>query len=198
MVNYYGVFIKDMRQLRVPLDALLKKNIPFKWSPDCQDAFEKAKKVLASPLLLTHFDPSLELIVAADASDYGSGAVIMHRFADGTEKAISHARRNLTDAEKKYGQIEKEGLALVYAVRKFHRYLSGRHFTPLTNHISCFLLYSGARRAFPLTVQIDFCADPPYYAATTSQLSTARPITLDKQTLCRGLSQSKRHPRKMS
>ncbi|KAL6738862.1 hypothetical protein Aduo_012361 [Ancylostoma duodenale] len=148
MVNYYGVFIKDMRQLRAPLDALLKKNTPFKWSPDCQDAFEKAKKVLASPLLLTHFDPKLELIVAADASDYGIGAVIMHRFADGTEKAICHASRNLTDAEKKYGQIEKEGLALVYAVRKFHRYLLGRHFTLLTDHKPLLAIF-GSKKGLP-------------------------------------------------
>ncbi|EPB75657.1 hypothetical protein ANCCEY_05248 [Ancylostoma ceylanicum] len=134
MLNYYGVFIKDMRQLRAPLDALLKKNTPFKWSPDCQDAFEKAKRVLASPLLLTHFDPKLELIVAADASDYGIGAVVMHCFADGTEKTICSASRNSTDAEEKYGKIEKEGLALVYAVWKFHRYLLGRHLTLLTDH----------------------------------------------------------------
>ncbi|KAL6739958.1 hypothetical protein Aduo_013354 [Ancylostoma duodenale] len=116
-----------MRQLRAPLDALLKKNTPFKWSPDCQDAFEKAKKVLASPLLLTHFDPKLELIVAADASDYDIGAVIMHRFADGTEKAICHA---------------------IDAVRKFHRYLLGRHFTLLTDHKPLLAIF-GSKKGLP-------------------------------------------------
>ncbi|KAL6727140.1 hypothetical protein Aduo_009044 [Ancylostoma duodenale] len=115
MINYYGVFIPRMRQIRAPLDALLKKNVPFNWSEDCQKAFDKAKDVLASPLLLTHFDPNLELIVAADASEYGIGAVILHRFAEGTEKAIIHASRSLTATEKRYGQIEKEGLALVYS-----------------------------------------------------------------------------------
>ncbi|WKY12958.1 hypothetical protein Q1695_004069 [Nippostrongylus brasiliensis] len=134
MLNYYGAFIQDMRQLRAPMDALLKKDTPFRWSSECQNSFEKAKKILASPLLLTHYDPKLELIVAADASDYGVGAVLLHRFPDGTEKAVSHASRSLTDAEKKYGQIEKEGLALVFAVRKFHRYLFGRRFTLLTDH----------------------------------------------------------------
>ncbi|EPB69223.1 reverse transcriptase [Ancylostoma ceylanicum] len=148
MVNYYGVFITDMRQLRAPLNALLKKNTPFKWSSDCQHAFDKAKKVLASPLLLTHFDLKLELIVAADASDYGIRAVVMHRFADGTEKAICHASRNLTDAEKKYEQIEKEGLALVYAVRKFHRYLLGRHFTLLTDHKPLLAIF-GSKKGLP-------------------------------------------------
>ncbi|EYC10859.1 hypothetical protein Y032_0053g2333 [Ancylostoma ceylanicum] len=87
MINYFRAFIPQMRQVRSPLNALLKKNVPFNWSKDCQDAFDKAKEVLASPLLLTHFDLNLELVVAADASEYGIGAVILHRSADGTEKA---------------------------------------------------------------------------------------------------------------
>ncbi|PIO60823.1 integrase core domain protein [Teladorsagia circumcincta] len=148
MLNYYGTFIAEMRQLRASLDALLKKNAPFKWSQECQNAFERAKDILTSPLLLTHYDPKLDLIVAADASDYGIGAVILHRFADGSEKAISHASRSLTETEKKYGQIEKEGLALVYAVRKFHRYLLGRKFTLLTDHKPLVSIF-GSKKGLP-------------------------------------------------
>ncbi|KAK6761920.1 hypothetical protein RB195_022856 [Necator americanus] len=123
-----------MRQLRAPLDALLKKNVPFKWNEECEAAFNRAKEVLASDLLLTHFDSSLDIIVAADASDHGIGAVILHRMPDGTEKAIWHASRSLTAAERNYGQIEKEGLALIFAVRKFHRYIYGRRFKLITDH----------------------------------------------------------------
>ncbi|KIH69541.1 hypothetical protein ANCDUO_00105 [Ancylostoma duodenale] len=151
------------------------------------------------PYLDAHFDPKLELIVAADASDYGIGAVIMHRFADGTEKAICHASRNLTDAEKKYGQIEKDGLALVYAVRKFHRYFLGRHFTLLRDHKPLLAIF-GSKKGLPtysanrllrwslILRGYDFTIE---YRKTTN-------FGQAKQTLCRGLSQSKRHPRKMS
>ncbi|KIH57422.1 hypothetical protein ANCDUO_12390 [Ancylostoma duodenale] len=62
------------------------------------------------------------------------GAVILHKMPDGTEKAIYHASRSLTAAENNYGQIEKEGLALMFAVRKFHRYIYERRFKLLTDH----------------------------------------------------------------
>ena len=54
MVNYYGSFVAEMRSLRAPLDALLKKNATFRWTKDCEAAFNRAKEVLASDLLLTH------------------------------------------------------------------------------------------------------------------------------------------------
>ncbi|KAK6760950.1 hypothetical protein RB195_022139 [Necator americanus] len=118
--------VAEMRHLHALLDALLKKDVPFKWNEECEAAFNRVKKVLASDLLLTHFDPSPYIIVAADASDHGIGTVFLHRMPDGTEKAIWHANRSLTAAETNYGQIEKEGLALIFAVRKFHRYIYGR------------------------------------------------------------------------
>nr|CDJ92915.1 RNA-directed DNA polymerase (reverse transcriptase) domain containing protein [Haemonchus contortus] len=82
MISYYGSFVAEMRQIRAPLDELLKKNVPSRWTSKCDEAFKRAKEVLSSDLLLTHFDPSLEIIVAADASDYGIGAVILHKMPD--------------------------------------------------------------------------------------------------------------------
>ncbi|XP_055605895.1 uncharacterized protein K02A2.6-like [Uranotaenia lowii] len=62
-----------------------------------------------------HYNPKLEMIVAADASQYGIGAVLLHRFPDGSIKAVSHASRTLKSAEKYYSQGEKEGSALIFA-----------------------------------------------------------------------------------
>ncbi|KIH66176.1 reverse transcriptase [Ancylostoma duodenale] len=183
MINYYGAFILQMRQIRAPLDALLKKNAPFNWSEDCQKAFDKAKDVLASPLLLTHFGPNLELIVAADASEYGIGAVILHRFADGIEKAISHASRSLTATEKRYGQIENEGLALVYAVRKFHRYLFGRSFTLLTDHKPLVTIF-GNKKGLPTYTANRLLRWSLILQGYDSRLNTGRRQTSDKPMRC--------------
>ncbi|XGW25993.1 hypothetical protein V3C99_006978 [Haemonchus contortus] len=149
LLNYYGAFVEEMHQLRAPLDKLLKKDAHFNWSPECQRAFDRAKEILSSDLLLTHYDPSKEIVVAADASEYGIGAVISHRFSNGSEKPIYHACRTLTAAERNYGQVEKEGLALVFAVRKFHRYLHGRHFKLLTDHKPLLAIF-GNKKGIPV------------------------------------------------
>ena len=62
------------------------------------------------------------------------GAVISHIFADKSEKVIMHAARLLTPAECNYSQVEKEALALIFAVRKFHKMLFGCCFTLLMDH----------------------------------------------------------------
>jgi len=133
-INYYSRFIPDMHILRRPLDYLLKKDVPWTWSPQCQKSFEQFKKILTSKLLLTHYNPKYEIIVAADASNEGVGACILHRFPDHSVKAVSHAARSLTPVERNYSQIEKEALAIMFAVTKFHRMIFGRHFTLQTDH----------------------------------------------------------------
>lgn len=68
-----------------------------------------------------HYNTNLSIRLAADASTYGIGAVLSHVLADGTEHPIASVSRTLSSSEKNYSQIEREALALIFGVRKFHQ-----------------------------------------------------------------------------
>ncbi|CAI5445708.1 unnamed protein product [Caenorhabditis angaria] len=149
MIQFYGQFIRSLHDLRAPLDALTKKDVIFKWTPECQSALDKIKAKLLSNQLLVHFDPELRTIVAGDASQYGVGAVLLHEMPDGSYKAVAHASRTLTPAQKGYSQTEKEALALVFAMQKFHRYVHGRKFTLRTDHRPLLSIF-GSKTGIPV------------------------------------------------
>ena len=71
-----------------------------------------------------HFDPKLPLVVMADSSSYGVGAVLCH-VIDGVKGPMCFASCTLMSAEQNYSYLEKEVLAILNALRKFHYYLWG-------------------------------------------------------------------------
>ena len=115
LVHYYGKFLPNLSQ---PLNNLLK----WKWSEECKKSFTEIKKLLTSAPVLAHYNPELPIRLAGDASAYGIGAVISHQFPDGSERPVAYASRTLTS---NYFQLEKEALALLYGVQKFHQNLYG-------------------------------------------------------------------------
>ncbi|GFN82080.1 transposon tf2-6 polyprotein [Plakobranchus ocellatus] len=80
------------------------------------------------------YDPKLDLRLACDASSYRVGAVLSHITRNNEERPIAYISRTLNPAEKNYSQLDKEALAIVWAVRKFFNYLCGRYFTLVTDH----------------------------------------------------------------
>lgn len=133
LLNYYGQFIPMLSSKLKPLYDLCKKEVPFVWSEECEKSFKESKELLVSDKILVHYDPNLPLIVTCDASSYGVGAVLSHR-VNGLDKPIMFASSTLSNAEKGYSQIEREALAIMFAVKKFHKFVFGRQFTLVTDH----------------------------------------------------------------
>ena len=134
MLNFYGTFMPDLSSTLEPLHELLRKDICWKWGTEQQEAFDKAKNRLHLSDVLVHYDPEKELVVSCDASPYGIGAVLAHVMKDGLEKPVAYASRTLSTAERNYGHLDKEAPAVVFAVKKFHQFLFGRHFKIYTDH----------------------------------------------------------------
>ena len=134
LLSYYRKIFPNLAAILQPLNDLLRKDEKWSWSAACTESVNAAKELLTTSNLLTHYDPAKPIKMAADASQYGLGAVISHVFPNGEERPIAFASRSLSKSEKNYSQIDKEALALVYGVQKFHTYLYGRHFTLITDH----------------------------------------------------------------
>ena len=134
MVTYYGKFLPNLATMLAPLYQLLQRAKAWHWGPKQKKAFCHVKDLLMSNRVLTHFDDQLPLILECDASPYGLGAVLSHQMPDGSERPVCFASRTLTKAEQNYSHLDKEALAIIFGVKKYHQYLFGRQFGIKTDH----------------------------------------------------------------
>ena len=135
LLDYYGRFLPNLSATLHSLYALLGNNRPWKWGSKERDAFQKGKqKLLGESKFLTRYDLQRPVSLSCNASPYGVSACLTHVMPDGEERPIAFASRTLSTTEKKYVQLEKEALALVYEVKQFYKYLVGREFTLFTDH----------------------------------------------------------------
>lgn len=148
IVNYYAKFIKNYSSVATPLFNLLKKDTVYKWTFKCDRAFKRIKKLLASSEVLIHYDSELPLKINCDASPTGIGAILAHQCLNGEVRPIAYASRALTVAEKNYSQLDKEALALVYAIKYFHQYVYGRKFILETDHKPLIYIF-GPKKGIP-------------------------------------------------
>lgn len=118
-----------------PLHDLTKKNITFRWNDDCQNAFDRLRKELATAPVLAHPDFDQEFILATDASNEAVGGVLS-QIQNGVERHVAFASKNISKSERKYCVTGKELLAVVLFVKHFRQYLYGRTFKIRTDHSS--------------------------------------------------------------
>ncbi|CAF3331177.1 unnamed protein product [Rotaria socialis] len=149
-VNYYGQFISNFSDKCKSLNHLRKQNTRWEWSQEYQKSFERLLQDISNTTTLVHFDAHLPLILETDASHYGIGAVLLHRYPDGSERPISHASKTLTTAERNYSQIEKEAFSIIFGIKKFHQYLAGRSFELNTDHKPLLAIFNPSK-GIPVT-----------------------------------------------
>ena len=89
---------------------------------------------MSSPRLLVHFDDQKPVVLACDASPFSIGAILSHILDNGSECPIAYALCSLRPAEKRYSQLDKEALAIVFGVCKFNCYHYGRRFILHSDH----------------------------------------------------------------
>jgi hypothetical protein len=120
-VGYYRKYIPNYSTTAKPLNALTGQEVEFKWSPECQEAFEKLKECLVNAPILGYPRDDGMYLVDCDACGFGIGSVLS-QIQDETEVVISYGSRTLNVAEMNYCVTRKELLAVVYHIKLWRCY----------------------------------------------------------------------------
>lgn len=141
LAGYYRRFIPQFSKIAKPLTTLLKKEVPFTWTTDQNEAFVNLKNQLCSVPLLQYPDFTKPFNVTTDASGIAVGGILSQGIV-GKDLPVAYASRLLNKAEQNYSAIERELLAIVYCVNQFRPYLYGRKFHLITDHKPLVWLHS--------------------------------------------------------
>lgn len=129
LATYMSPFIPKLADQTANLRMLLKKDVPFVWSPTYQATFDKIKQSICQATTLAYYDPTKETVLQVDASMKGLGAVLIQ-----DDRPIMFASKSLSDTEQRYANIERELLAAVFAVERFHTFIYGSTFMIESDH----------------------------------------------------------------
>ncbi|XP_055585046.1 uncharacterized protein LOC129737905 [Uranotaenia lowii] len=135
MCGWYRRFIRDFSKTATPLTELTRAKAKFKWSEECEKAFQTLKNQLISAPILTTPNYTKPFAVACDASDVAIGAILTQETENG-EQVICYFSQKLTPSERKYSVTQRECLAVIRSIEKFRGYLEGSHFTVYCDHSS--------------------------------------------------------------
>ena len=131
--GYYRQFVPNYAQIASPLHRACQKGDRFRWTAECEEAFQDIKHRLSSAPILAFPQLDVPFILDSDASDSGLGAVLS-QVQCGKERVIAYAARALSKAERNYSTTRKELLALVWGTEHFETFLYGRRFLVRTDY----------------------------------------------------------------
>jgi len=103
--------------------------------------------------LLHYYDVTNNTKLVVDASPVGVGALLVQTDKDDNEYCINYASRSLNEVEQRYSQIEREALAITWAIKHFNLYLEGAKFTVLSDHKPLESIFNNTRSTAPVRIQ---------------------------------------------
>ena len=99
------------------------------WKSEQQNAFETIKQVITTLPVLAYFDKTKKHTIQCDASKKGLGAVLLKE-----SKPVMYVSRALAETEQRYSNIERELLAIVFALERLDHYTFSRTITVQSDH----------------------------------------------------------------
>jgi hypothetical protein len=126
MMQFYKRYILHFSKIAAPLNYLLRRDTPWIWDEECENAFQQLRLGLKNAPILSYpsGDPNAKLVLTCDASTKALGFYLSERYPDGTEKLLGAGGRMLRDAEQRYTITEIEALSIVTACKEYRHYLT--------------------------------------------------------------------------
>ena len=124
LVNYLNRFSPHLAELSEPLRQICRQNMEFELTESVCVALSRTKEEISKNVTLPYFNPKSTTTLQTNASKKGLGAVILQ-----DSKPVMFASRALTGSERNYQNLERECLATIWGMKKFHYFLYGKEFT---------------------------------------------------------------------
>lgn len=121
-----------------------------KWGRREAAEFEAVKELLTLNVVLVQYSDHLPLTLTCDVLPFGIGAVLSHELPNGSEAPLAYFSQTVFTPERNYSQLDKEALAIVAGVKKFHNYLYGYFFDLITDHKSLLGSLAGDKETLPI------------------------------------------------
>lgn len=129
MLTYLATYIPKFAENTHTLRGLQKNDALWIWEADHQKCFDDLKSAITEDACLKYYDASTPLTLEVDASQKGLGIALVQN-----NRPIAFGSKTLTDCQSRYSNIEREMLAIVYGMQRYHTYLYGKSFTVITDH----------------------------------------------------------------
>lgn len=148
MVTYVSKFVPHLSARTANLRNLMRKEVFWEWTTIHEEEFRNLKDVLTKSPVLQFYDEKKDIVLSVDSSKDGIGAVLLQ---DGLP--VAYASKAMSETQKRYAQIEKETLAIVFGCTRFHQFLYGRRFIVETDHRPLVSIFKKPLEKCPLRLQ---------------------------------------------
>ena len=117
-----------------PLHDLTKKDTPWQWNKEQQEAFDSIKQQFCTEPILKVYDPELPTRVEVDTSGFAAGGILSQKHNDGLWHPIAYRSQSMSKEKHNYEIYDREMLGLIRALEDWRHFLKGITFKVITDH----------------------------------------------------------------
>lgn len=153
LIQYLSPFTPELAIKSAPIRDLLKKDTPFDWDTQHDECYQELKNLITSDACVRHYDTQAPTQLMTDASLRGLGASLLQPDENGQYRPVAFASKSLTQTQSNYSNIEREMLAIVFGIERFHTFLYARQFKIITDHKPLVSIMSKNIHSAPMRLQ---------------------------------------------